>query len=196
MKKTHVFLPFLLIALSACNEVPREAFFNRGDPESLLDVSSEVVSVQLVSEQSMDEIVDWIDQDQPTRADLLCDEADPLCRAAREVLEVYGIDYRNAPSGENAVHLVYERVMARDCEHRYIDNHINPYNMSHPAFGCSLASNMVRSVTDKRQFINPPLLDYYDAERGVHVYENGYLRAPLGKLEDDGDTSVSDASTD
>lgn len=173
MKKITALLPVLLLA--ACNDIPREAYFNRGSPESLLDASSEVVSVQLASDFSVEEIVDWIDQDQPTRAELLCMEGDALCNAARDVMGVYGVDYRVVPSQENTVHLIYERVLARDCEHRFIDNHINPYKMSHPAFGCSTASNMVRMVSDKRQFVSPPLLDYLDAERGVKVYQGIYL---------------------
>lgn len=174
MKKFRVFLPTIML-LSACNDIPRESFFNRGDPESLLDVSSEVVTVQLASDRSVDEVVDWVDRDQPTRAELLCTESAPACTAAKEVMGLYGIEYTVVPSEENAAHLIYERVSTRDCEHRYIDNHINPYNMSHPAYGCATASNMVRMVSDKRQFVNPALLDYLDGEKGVGIYEGMYL---------------------
>ncbi len=190
MKQFRIFLPLLLL-VSACNEIPREAFFNRGDPESLLDASSEVVSVQLSSDRSVDEVVDWIDQDQPTRAELLCVDGDPLCMATQEVMGLYGVEYQLVSSAENTVHLIYERVLARDCEHRYIDNHINPYNMSHPAHGCATASNMVRMVSDKRQFISPTLLDYYDAEKGGKVYESIYLNPPVDS-EAEEDVSVED----
>lgn len=190
MKKLHKFLPVLLV-LSACNEIPREAYFNRGDPESLLDASSEVVSVQLASDRSVDEVVEWVDKDQPTRAELLCMDGDPLCEATKEVMGLYGINYQTAPSTENSVHLIYERVLARDCENRYIDNHINPYNMSYPTHGCSIASNMVRMVTDKRQFVSPALLDYLDAERGVRVYENVYLN-PSKETSQEEDVKVED----
>lgn len=175
MKKTILSLIPAFLLLSGCSEVPREAYFNHGDPESLLDASSEVVSVQLASDQSVQEVIDWVDQDQPTRAELLCVDGDPLCVATQEALGVYGVDYRVVASQENTVHLIYERVLARDCENRFIDNHINPYKMNHPTFGCSTASNMVRMVSDKRQFISPPLLDYFDAERGVKVYQGIYL---------------------
>lgn len=194
MKKLHALFPALLL-LSACNEIPREAYFNRGNPESLLDASSEVVSVQLTSDRSIDEVVEWIDQDQPTRAELLCADGEPLCEATKEVMNLYGVEYQSAPSSENTVHLVYERVLARDCEHRYIDNHINPYNMNHPTFGCSTASNMVRMVTDKRQFISPALLDYIDAERGVGVYENVYLN-PAKESSQEEDVQVEDLKSE
>ncbi len=194
MKKTTAFL-FPVLLLAACNDIPREAFFGRGDPESLLDASSEVVSVQLVSDQSVEEVVEWVDQDQPTRAELMCMDSDPLCVAAQEVLGVYGIEYQVAPSAENTVHLIYERVLARDCEHRFIDNHINPYNMSHPAFGCSTASNMVRMVTDKRQFVSPGLLDYMDSERGQKIYQGVYLN-PRKESSSAQDVKVEDLTTD
>jgi hypothetical protein len=34
---------------------------------------------------------------------------------------------------------------------------INPYNLNHPTFGCTIASNMVQMVSDKREFTNPGL---------------------------------------
>ncbi len=193
MKKIIALLPVL--ALVACNDIPRAAYFNHGDPESLLDASSEVVSVQLSSDFSVQEVVDWIDQDQPTRAELLCMEGDPLCKAAEDVMGVYGVDYKLVSSADNTVHLIYERVLARDCENRYIDNHINPYKMSHPTFGCSNASNMVRMVSDKRQFVSPPLLDYMDSERGVKVYESIYLN-PRSESSEQESQTVEDLSID
>ncbi len=177
MKKTTL-LCASLILLAGCSDVPRAAFFNRGTPESLLDVSSEIVTVQLDGDQSVDEIMEWLEQDQPTRAELLCYEDDPLCLAAEEVFGLYGVEYDYVSSDENSVHLIYERVLAHDCENRYVDNHINPYNMSHPAFGCSIASNMVQMVTDKQQFTSPGLLDYPDANKLVNQYNFGYINAP------------------
>jgi hypothetical protein len=77
------------------------------------------------------------------------------------------------PSGENSVSLVYERVLARDCENRFIDNTINPYNLDHPTRGCSTASNMLQMITDKRQITSPTLLDYSDGSRLERVMD-GY----------------------
>ena len=177
MKKFRNLLYFTsaCLCLAACSDVPREAYFNRGDPESLLDVSSEVVTVPLASDQSLGELSDWINRDQPSRAELLCNEADALCAKARDALSLYGVEYQIMPSGENAAHLFYERVLARDCENRYIDNHINPYNFNYPTYGCSIASNMVQMVSDKHQFTSPSLLDYQDAEGAVRAYNGKYL---------------------
>ena len=188
MRTTFIALSFL-VALTACDTIPREAYFNRGEPETLLDASSEVVTIALSSERSIDEMVDWIDQDQPTRAELLCAEGEPLCMAAEEVLSLYGVEYQFVSSQDGAANLIYERVLARDCENRFIDNNVNPYHMNHPVFGCSIASNMVQMVSDKRQFIAPALLDDSDADKAVRVYQKVY-RNPREEVDQGNDFSV------
>ena len=62
-------------------------------------------------------------------------------------------------------------MQARDCENRYIDDTINPYNLNHPTFGCSISVNMVQMVTDKREFTNPSLMDYPDANKMRQVMD-------------------------
>ena len=64
-----------------------------------------------------------------------------------------------------SVDMLYERVAAYNCVNRYVNNSSNNANLNHPAFGCSVASNIVQSVTDKRQFTNPALLDMPAAGR-------------------------------
>src|SRR5262245_20348559 len=130
-----------LALLSACSDIPKESYFNRGSPESLLDLSSEVVSVSLSDPSGADELIGWINQEQPSRAELNCVDSDPTCARAKEALEQFNVPYEQSGAVGNTVALHYERVMARDCENRYIDNPINPYNMNHPTFGCSVASN-------------------------------------------------------
>lgn len=183
MKKAQILsLVGVTLLVAACNDIPRAAYFNRGTPESLLDVSSEVVTVQVVSDSSVNEAVGFIEQDQPSRAELYCADGDTYCAAVEEVLKAYGIEYERIASPESTLQLMYERVVARDCEHRYIDNHINPYNMSHPAFGCSNASNMVQMVSDKRQFTSPNLMDYQDAAHAVKAYNEKYVN-PLPETD-------------
>ena len=194
MKKHFLSLSALILAsaLTACNQIPLEAYAGRGTPESLLDVSSEVVSVELVSEQSVDEIVNWIETDQPTSVELKCFEGDPLCAQTEDMLRLYGLEYEITPAEKTEAVLVYERVIARDCENRYIDNSINPYYLYHPTFGCSVASNLVQMVTDKRQFVSPTLLDYMDATSAIRSY-NLFINP---KEADDGgqEYSVEDAA--
>lgn len=172
----HIVVAAALLG-SACSEIPKEAYFDRADPESLLDVSSEVVNLSIGSAGSLDELSEWINQDQPSRAELYCLDADPSCAAAQEILDLYGVPSAYVPAADSVVSLVYERVLARDCENSYIDNHVNPYHLNHPTFGCSIAVNMVQMVSDKHQFVRPNLLDHSDARKAVKIY-NEYLNPP------------------
>lgn len=172
----NIFYAFMVLLLGACNQIPAEQYYNRGDPYSLLDSSSEVVNVSLISEDSITEIVQWIDQDQPTQAELYCLEGDTLCMQALETLESFHVPVTYIPAADNSLTLVYDRVVARDCDNRYMDNPINPYNLNHPTFGCSVAVNMVQMISDKRQLTSPALLDYMDGERAVQTYQ--LYRAP------------------
>lgn len=171
-KRIFVYASVFSGFLVACSQIPKEAYFSRGQPESLIDVSSEVVDLHIDSPSSLREITHWINKDQPTRAELTCMSGEKLCKRAQNILHQFGVPVKYTSSGENNVTLIYERMLTRDCENRYIDNTINPYNLNHPTFGCSMAVNMVQMVSDKRQFTNPSLSDYSDAEKGVQSIEN------------------------
>ena len=173
IQKTFLSLCATALLLTSCSKIPTEAYFERGQPESLLDQSSEIVNFDIMGVSSVDELVSWVNQDQPTRAELYCEDGDPICLQAHEALEQFGVPVLFVPSGENVATLVYERVLARDCENRYIDNSINPYNLLHPTFGCTISSNIVQMVTDKRQFTSPALLDYRDGDSVARTME-GY----------------------
>jgi hypothetical protein len=174
-----------IMALAGCSIMPPEAYYDRGQPESLLDVSSEVVNLPVHSESSLDELTNWINKDQPSRAELYCSPASSQCQAAQDVLDLYGVPTLVMPSDDSMVSLVYERVLARDCENRYIDNSVNPYNLNHPTFGCSLSVNMVQMVSDKHQFVRPNLMDNPDARKAVQAYQS-YLEPPVVKQDDGG----------
>ncbi len=166
-------LAFLLLSLGGCEDIPDAAYFSRGAPESLLDRSTERVSINLGEAGAQDELIYWLNQDQPTRAELNCTDGDFACAAARHTLEKFGVkDVKRAPSqGGDAVHLIYERIVARDCDNRYLDNPHNPYNLNHPTFGCSMIVNTVQMVPDKRQFISPALHDNMDGRRAYQVQQ-------------------------
>jgi hypothetical protein len=166
MKKALAATVSVICLLAACSEIPGKAYFNRGDPENLLDVSSEVVTL---GQGQISQLSNMIVQDPPARAELGCSASDSLCTQAKKILDKHNIPAQYTGNG-SGVTLVYERIMARDCENRFIDNSINPYNMNHPTFGCSITGNMVQMVSDKRQFVNPSLLDLADGEKTVQVY--------------------------
>lgn len=185
MKRSLIFLA-LAASLTGCNQIPKEAYFSRGAPESLLDVSSEVVNVQLGEPDSIDQLTQWINQDQPTRAEMYCQQEDKACKQAGKVLEKFGVPVLFVSAADNNVSLVYERILARDCENRYIDNRINPYELNHPTFGCSVASNMVQHVSDKHQFVSPALMDYSDGGKAVQYIDaygqpNKYTRTEIDR---------------
>lgn len=196
MKKTLTILLSATTLATACSQIPPEAYYNRAEPESLLDVSSEVVNLPVSSEQSLDELTNWVNRDQPSRAELYCDDTNPQCAAAVEVLNLYGIPTNRMASGDNMVSLVYERVLARDCENRYIDNSINPYNFNSPTLGCSVAVNMVQSVTDKHQFVRPNLLDTPDARKAVQAYQNYLQPRQLKEAKGISDSLLEEAEVD
>lgn len=173
----RVSLALALSLLAGCSEIPQEAYYNRGSPESLLDMSSEVVNISLADADGMDQLVGWLNQETPSRADLACTEGDRACRNAKGALKQFNVEFNQTAGNGASVRLYYDRVMARDCENRYIDNTINPYNLNHPTFGCSTAVNMVQMVSDRRQFVNPSLTDYGDAAKASQNYRR-YLKAP------------------
>jgi hypothetical protein len=173
MKKSLVIASSVLL-FSACSQIPPEAYTNRGDPENLLDLSTEIVNMSLNSPGALARLSDTLAEDPPSRAELSCARGEKLCTEARKVFDKHGVPVQVGGHGNGAT-LVYERVLARDCENRYIDNSINPYNLNHPTFGCSVRANMVQQVSDKRQFASPNLLDFQDAEKATQTYRN-YLK--------------------
>ena len=161
--------------LSACTNVPIDAYYSRGTPESLLDMSAEAVNIRFHDRAGMDELTGWINREAPSRAELQCAPGSLACADAERVLNQFNVEYTRYNDGDDTAALYYERVMARDCENRFIDNTINPYNFNHPTFGCSIASNMVQMVSDRRQFINPalmPLADGAKASQAVKSIKN------------------------
>lgn len=167
---TSLFAAGLVLGATACKKLPDEAYFNRGAPESLLDFSSEVVNLPVSNSVQLNEFSSWVNRDQPTRAELYCTSGARECDEAKQVLELYGVPFTHVPSDQATITLVYERVLARDCEQRFVDNRSNYYNLNHPTFGCSIAANIVQHVSDKRQILNPHITDPRDAEKAVQGF--------------------------
>lgn len=171
-----------LLALAGCGAPPASSsYFNRGGPESLIDVSSEVVNLGAGSQADLKELAEWIEKDQPTRALLNCYAGDGYCAQARRILDLHGVPVSTGIDGQQTITLVYERILARDCNKSYVDNTGNFYNTNHASFGCSVAANMVQQVTDKQEFVNPGLSDNPSAVRAVSDMRRAYTPRDIVK---------------
>ena len=186
-----------LLALAGCGHSPSNAaYLNRGGPESLLDVSSEVVTLNAGTTAELDDLSNWVEKDIPSRAELNCKPADRACVKAQRILEKHEIPYSMGAANDQSVTLTYERILARDCNQRYVDNPDNFYNKNHPAFGCSVAANIVQHVTDKQEFINPAISDDPAATRAVNDIRRAYTPRPVDKPYNIGESVVSKAKSE
>lgn len=183
-----------LVALTACKRPSDAAYYNRGGPEALLDVSSEVVNLSVAGPNELSQLNAWIEQDQPSRAELYC-SAGPSCSDARKVLELQGVPVMQVPSMDNSVALVYERILARDCTQRYRDDGSNNYNAPHTALGCSISANIVQHVSDKQQFVKPNLTDLPRATGSVAAYDRAYAPRPMSDQNQSVTESVVNSGT-
>ena len=184
-------LALSLVIVAACGQEPPEsAFFTRGSPESLLDVSSEVVNLSIASKANRKDLSQWIAKDQPIRAELNCTTGKD-CTEAEKILDLHGVPVVHGNGMEQSVTLIYQRILARDCNQRYIDNPSNYYNTNHSAFGCSISANMVQAVTNKQEFVSPNLSDDPSAVRGVGVIQRAYTLPPTPKPYGISDSAVA-----
>lgn len=169
MKKIVCLL--VILSVGACNNIPKEAYNSRGGPESLLDITTERVDVALNSQGAIAEINEWIEQDKPSRAEVLCLDSSKLCKKAKKLLNKADVPVEHDSVASNKVVLVYERVAVRDCDSSFMTNHINPYNFNHPTYGCSIGLNMVQMISDKTQITDPVLLGLPDAAPAIKRLE-------------------------
>jgi len=160
---------------------PDSAYRNPGSVDRLLDGSSELVTIGLDSRGALNEMSRIATDDPPTRVDLNCSPKDALCTESKMWFSSRGIPVSYVGDGDD-VTLIYERVVARDCDNRFVDNFENNYNQNHPAFGCSVVGNTVQMVSDKRQFTNPSLMDLQDGNKAVQTYRR-YRQPPAPSKE-------------
>lgn len=178
MKKNRALLLCVMIAgvLSNCSQIPEGAYYTRGEPESLLTTTEESTIVSLSSKKSLQVLGDAVRKLNPTQATLYCKEKSKVCGKAEALLKKNRVNANRIVSAQKErVELAYMDAQARDCENRYIDNIVNPYNLNHPTFGCSLAANTVQMVSDKRQFLEPRVLGKADARKYVQAVDKQQL---------------------
>ena len=164
--RPRAFLLVTLGILSACTTPPQSMWYHRG-PESLLDVSSEVATLNIASQRDLDALAKWIATDAPTRADLQCSTGSKICRDAVKLLEKHKVNVTVTAAPVNVATLVYERIVARDCEQQYRTQRISTYSEPSASFGCATSANIVQMVSDKSSFINPSVSDNPSASSGA-----------------------------
>lgn len=163
---SRVLLLVTLGLLSACKTPPQSMWYHRG-PESLIDVSSEVVNLSVATPKDLTALSKWVATDTPTRAELQCNLNVKTCRDALNILEKKGVTVTAVPMNSGTVILVYERVVARDCEQQYRTKRISTYSEPSGSFGCATSANVVQMVSDKSVFINPAISDTPSAAGAV-----------------------------
>lgn len=170
MKKTRFLLSSLITAglLAACSEIPKDAYRAPGQPERLMEVTEKDIHFD-ISGDSLKRIQRWAAQAHPTEASLSCTETSKACNKLEAFLHKQHISTTRVYAKHNEVRFKFKHVAMRECENRYVDNMINPYNLNHPTFGCSLAMNSAMMITDRTQLIEPPYMDKDDAVRGIQV---------------------------
>ncbi len=179
-----------VLMLPACMDVPPGAYYNHGDPENLLQVTTESVHVNLNTRSDIRELAGILKDVRPTRAELSCPQGDSVCAQAVQLLDAHDIPASyTGNASDHSVALLYQRTVAHDCENRYIDNTRNQHNLPAPTLGCSVTANMVQMVTNKNQFTNPGLLDYPDADKAAQTYSN-YAQPSAPKDQGDANKSV------
>lgn len=156
MRNLFVVICSLLI-LTACSN----GRYARVTPESLLNSSSEKISIKLSGDSSIDQLKMWIDDDMPSSAVLSCESDDGLCRKAQRVLNEASVSYELDDADTGSVVLSYDRAVALECS-------------SASSLGCSVSVNSLNMVGDYQQYINPELSDPQDAAKAVDSY-GGYM---------------------
>ncbi len=193
-KTALLVLSMLLVA--SCGKPPADAAFNNRGPESLLDVSSEVVTLSANSKSELSDLSAWIEKDHPTRAELNCAVADKRCDDARKLLDLNGVPVSAGNGADHTVTLVYERILARDCDQRLVINRPNYHNAPSTNFGCAVSANIVQHVTDKQEFINPNLSDDPRANRAVMDYHRAYTPRAIVQPYNASESIVSKAKSE
>ena len=163
-----------LFAVAACERPPESAFATHGSPESLIDVSSEVVNLSIANGDEIKQLGDWVSKDQPTRAELYCAAGDLSCADAQKVLDLRAVPSVVVPSDRRMVTLVYERILARDCNPRFTGAYPSAFGAHDAGYGCATAANIVQHVSNKQQFINPNISDNPSAVGAVLTLQRAY----------------------
>lgn len=177
MRHSITALSLTLLLVSACSAIPPSAYQTPTTPESLLDVSQEVVTIDAVGSTTPSELSSLLESNTPSRVVVACNPEVGACKRAIRVLDQYGVPYETAMEGPG-IQLHFETVLAHDCEQGFLSNHINPYNFNHASMGCSVAANTVQMVSDRRQFTSPVIQGPARVDRVTRIFKDYNLYPP------------------
>jgi hypothetical protein len=175
-------IPFVFV-ITACAPEHR-TYENPGDVIKKLNVTAEVIDVDLTSATMLSDLTKLIQNNPPTRIIVNCPLSDVDCKKANDIILNSNIPSTETGSGDT-IALVYEKITADECHSGYVNNSSNAYNLNHPSFGCSMRSNTLNMVSDKKQFTNPKLSDFRSGEKAVKNY-NDYITPPVSASESKG----------
>ncbi len=170
----------LLLLVTAC-DIPHPEYVDSGNPERLLDVSYETVTVSMAKKNAVTNFSKIISESKPSKAEIRCSLNNTRCAQAKEILERNSVVINLSHEQSNSILLSYKKAIVRDCNSRYVDDTEVRTTYNHPAFGCAVSANIVNMVSNKQQFTEPNLLDFPDAEKANQSY-NSYLK-PSSKRE-------------
>lgn len=167
MKKT-LFILLALTVMSGCAEQFNTNPKHHADVvnlESVIHVSSEKVTISLNSIDFKEELIEWLNKDQPTKATLACHTKAHHCVEAEKILHSFGVPFHfSSDRDENTATLLYEKVVAKEC----VNNKTHAQNLP---IGCAVTSNMMRMITDHNQLVKPKSAHHHhNAARAAHHY--------------------------
>lgn len=170
-----------LLLLSSCIGEPSTKDVRASAPERLIDTSLETKNLSLGTKNSVSALTKIVSEDRPSSAELGCSLSSTRCAQAKEIFERNSIPFSLSGEKANSVVLSYKKVSVRDCNPQYIDDMGGGRSVNHSGFGCAVASNTVQMVSNRRQFVEPNLLDFPDAEKAVQSYSE--YQKPSSKRE-------------
>ena len=195
MKRVSVITMLVLVGtVQSCSQIPQEAAWTRGQPESLLSVNSESVSIDLGQRNAMAQLVNNLNSSNASRAIITCSNT-LVCGRAETLLNSYDVPYEMQSGATNSVTLVSDNITARDCDNAFVSNHNNPYNLNHTTYGCSTAMNQAMMVRDKRQFTDPLVLGPYDGFKAAQNYDSYLSREVDDRVIKAQRTSVTEGTS-
>ncbi len=172
----------LVASLFACAPVSEKDYVTPGQPESLIQTSSERVSLDASLDTLTQTLTSWLRKDKPARIEASCHSANKECTRALNIAAAHQVEVMKKPvQGKERLVLVYERLYTKRCDPSYVSNHYNFRQLNHPAMGCATATNMLKMIGDPKQVTSPVLSAPADGAKAAEVVRQRYRAEPIGE---------------